>query len=74
MLRHQRGVLQGVYIPRLQEPGVGVGVVRSAWFLVLAGGAVAMLVVVVSCTVTARWCARGLQALPRGKFKAPFVY
>lgn len=48
--------------------------VRSAWFLVLAGGAVAMLVVVVSCTVTARWCARGLQALPRGKFKAPFVY
>nr|XP_027219130.1 uncharacterized protein LOC113811557 isoform X2 [Penaeus vannamei] len=48
-----------------KEPGVGVGVVRSAWFLVLAGGAVAMLVVVVSCTVTARWCARGLQALPR---------
>ncbi|XP_047482139.1 uncharacterized protein LOC125034437 isoform X2 [Penaeus chinensis] len=48
-----------------KEPGVGVGVVRSVWFLVLAGGAVAMLVVVVSCTVTARWCARGLQALPR---------
>lgn len=44
----------------LKEPGVGVGVVRSAWFLVLAGGAVAMVVVLVTCTVTARWCARGL--------------
>ncbi|KAK7067782.1 hypothetical protein SK128_020647 [Halocaridina rubra] len=46
----------------LKDPGVGVGVVRSAWFLVLAGGAVAMVVVVVTCTVMARWFARRLHS------------
>ncbi|XP_050706829.1 uncharacterized protein LOC126992214 isoform X2 [Eriocheir sinensis] len=44
----------------LTEPGVGLGVVRSAWFLVLAGGAVTVLVVLVGCTLAARWCAHSL--------------
>ncbi|KAK8393989.1 hypothetical protein O3P69_006293 [Scylla paramamosain] len=43
-----------------KEPGVGVGLIRSAWFLVLAGGAVTMLVVLVGCTLAARWCAHSL--------------
>nr|XP_053626590.1 uncharacterized protein LOC128684451 [Cherax quadricarinatus] len=42
----------------LKEPGMGV--VRSAWFLVLTGGAVAMVVVVVACTLAARWCVTGM--------------
>ncbi|XP_042239854.1 uncharacterized protein LOC121877947 [Homarus americanus] len=45
-----------------KDPGMGVGVVRSAWFLVLAGGAVAMVVMLVGCTVTARWCARSIHS------------
>lgn len=48
---------------------MGVGMVRSAWFLVLAGGAVTMLVVLVGCTLAARWCAHSLthSSLPPGE-------
>ncbi|XP_068224000.1 uncharacterized protein [Palaemon carinicauda] len=41
-----------------KETGAGPGVVRSAWFIMLAGGAIVMVLVVVACTVIAKWCAR----------------
>ncbi|XP_066989236.1 roundabout homolog 1-like [Macrobrachium rosenbergii] len=41
-----------------KETAAGTGVVRSAWFIMLAGGAIAMVLVVVACTIVAKWCAR----------------
>ncbi|KAG0723562.1 hypothetical protein GWK47_042473 [Chionoecetes opilio] len=64
---------------RLKEPGVGVGMVQSAWFLVLAGGAVTVVVVMVGCTLAARWCAHSLThpSMPpdmrHGKVGGPWV-